>query len=250
MRMVAERNSLAQEINELQAKYSLLQFDVSEDGHASVHGILQFNADHNGKQASGEYEIKIDIPADYPNSVPVAFETGGQIAEDFHQYPSGALCLGAPLAVRQTFQKSRTLLCFVENLLIPYLFSHAYHEEHGEMPFGELEHGISGLVDFYEKLLHTNLPGILNLLRILADGRKRFRSYLSCPCNSGHLLGECHGRQIEELWTIMQPKEFAKELMDILRFLKKICPDIDSKQYLPYKTARKQRAKRRKQRPR
>ena len=149
---------LEKHVDELQSKYSSLQLGYSDDGKPFVEGVLRFHADYFGKEAQGEYNIRISIPEDYPLSSPIAYEIGGLIPLSFHRYESDLhLCLGAPPAVEMTFQESPTLLGFVEKLLIPHLFSHAYFSQHDEMPFGELKHGTLGLITFYNDFFGTTL---------------------------------------------------------------------------------------------
>ena len=173
---MAKKELLELQMDELQAKYQLLRLEFSQADNPVVQGTLRFDADYQGKEARGEYDIEIRIPDDYPRCVPSVRETGGRVPKDFHRYTNSDLCLGAPVAVRKTFLESPTLLAFVENLVIPHLFSHAYFAEHGEMPFGDLEHGSLGIFDFYKDLFGTDIPSTLLLLKTLADGRSGTRA--------------------------------------------------------------------------
>jgi hypothetical protein len=253
MSEIATKTLLEVHANELQAKYNLLQLGYSDLGKPIVQGTLRFHADYCGKEAQGEYDIRISIPDDYPISVPIAYEVGGAIARDFHRYASDLhLCLGAPAAVKMTFAESPTLLGFVEKLLVPHLFSHAYFVQHGEMPFGELDHGASGIITYYNEHFGTELLVTIKLLKILSDGSRRYKSYLSCPCQSNHHLGQCHGPHIEKLWSLMPSSYYANELKYILSYCEKTYTksDIDFSRYLPYKILKKQTAKLKKKKPR
>jgi hypothetical protein len=243
MAEVTKRTLLELQAGELQAKYQSLRLEYPHEGNPIVQGTIRFQAEYQGKEARGEYDIKIVIPENYPDDVPSVFETGGQLPSDFHKYKNSRLCLGAPVAVRKTFLASPTLLTFVENLVIPYLFSHAYSAEHGEMPFGELAHGISGILDFYNDLFQTETRSTLLLLRTLADGAERYKHYLPCPCGGAASLGQCHGPQLEGLWAVMRAQDYTQELTAIVAAFKRACPDIDFGKYLPYKTQKKRNAK-------
>ena len=104
----------------------------------------------------GEYEIDISIPKQYPDSLPLVFEIGGKIDRNYHHNPTGELCLATPIEIEMNFKKFPSLLGFVDNLVIPYLFSHAYFMKHGEMPYGERPHGSEGILQFYEEHFGTN----------------------------------------------------------------------------------------------
>jgi hypothetical protein len=247
------RTLLEVHADELQAKYNLLQLGYSDLGKPFVHGTLRFHASYCDKECQGEYDVRISIPEDYPLSVPVAYEVGGAIPQGFHRYASDLhLCLGAPAAVKMTFAESPTLLGFVDKLLIPYLFSHACFVQHGQMPFGELNHGASGIIDYYQEYFGTELLATIKLLKILADGSRRYKSYSSCPCQSQCHLAQCHGPQIEKLWSLVPSSYYAGELRYILEYCTKTYTQstVDFSRYLPYKTLKKQTAKLRKKKPR
>jgi hypothetical protein len=246
---MAKKELLELQMDELQAKYQLLRLEFSQADNPVVQGTLRFDADYQGKEARGEYDIEIRIPDDYPRCVPSVRETGGRVPKDFHRYTNSDLCLGAPVAVRKTFLESPTLLAFVENLVIPHLFSHAYFAEHGEMPFGDLEHGSLGILDFYKDLFGTDIPSTLLILKTLADGAQRYKSYLSCPCRSTKSLGECHGPQLEGLWDVMPSQNYAEEHKQIIAGCKRIRPDIDYNKYLPHKALRNKNARLRRHKP-
>lgn len=60
-----------------------------------------------------------------------------------HHNPDGTLCLEAPLTVHEVFRANETLINFVDNLLVPYLYIHSYYLKYGKLPFGEHAHGAS-----------------------------------------------------------------------------------------------------------
>ena len=154
MQQIACNGLLKKHFEELRQKYDGMIFSCKK---RLVHGNLVFSADYEGKFASGNYGIKILVPEDYPETVPTVIETGGKIADDFHRNkPSGDLCLGAPFAVRQLWKESPNLLGFVEKLVIPFLFSHAYRTSYGKMPYGELAHGTDGILQYYYEYFRTN----------------------------------------------------------------------------------------------
>ena len=51
---------------------------------------------------------------------------------------AGNFCLGAPIEVRRRFAGHKNLLRFIEDQVIPYLFSYSYKRDYGKLPFGEL----------------------------------------------------------------------------------------------------------------
>jgi len=188
-----KNNAIIQEISELIATYSGLSYWSDDNGNYIVFGKLIFKATYNEKSIKEEYDVEIIINDKYPDSLPSVKEIGHRIPRDFHQYKEeGLLCLGAPLDMKRQFNKKRTLLGFVENLIIPYLYSYSIKENKGIMPYGELSHGVEGILESYKELLGIdNDFVVLRFLKILSDDN--YRGHIDCPCGSNKKLRNCHG---------------------------------------------------------
>jgi hypothetical protein len=162
-----------------------------------------------------EYFIEITIPSNYPVKIPQAREVGGRIPHTFHTNLDGNLCLGAPIKNSKAFSKKKTLLGFIENCLVPFLYAFSYKVQKGKLPFGELPHGHKGIVQCYKTEFQTNdIKIIVGFLKILAQ--YDFPGFDECPCHSGKRLWKCHGDKIRELKTLQLPEEYASELHMIL----------------------------------
>jgi hypothetical protein len=151
--------------------------------------------------------------------VPGVRETGGRISLDYHKLEGGQLCLGAPTALRLKLSVSPTLLTFVEGILIPYLYGHAYFLKHGKMPFGELDHGVAGIRDELARIFSVNGGARPEEFLRLAGLQKRRANKQPCPCDSGLRLGRCHNRRVNNfrdrmgrLWC----RDEYERVMDIL----------------------------------
>ena len=201
-------------------KYINLRFERQDDGSGLVKGDLRFSASFNGESIEDSYEIELVIPADYPRKLPTVHEIGGRISKDFHRNPDASLCLGAPLQIRMKFQKNPTLLGFIEEQVIPYLYSHSYFEKYGKMPFGELSHGVKGIIEFYQELfILQSEVAVLGFLRILVD--KNYRGHHNCPCGSGIKLRFCHGPMLMDIMKQQNAEEFALEYLLVGDYLNK-----------------------------
>ncbi|HPM38249.1 MAG TPA: SEC-C domain-containing protein [candidate division Zixibacteria bacterium] len=197
----------------LHAQFPELRLKVAEDGSVQIVGRLAFSAEHGGIEIKDAYDVLLRVPSDYPRRIPSVFETGGRISEDHHKYDDGSLCLGVPLDLRRRFAANLTLLRFVEEAVVPYLYAYSYVEQRGEMPFGEWSHGLRGILDFYRSEFSTEDDLIvLGLLRILADDD--YRGHQPCPCGSGHRLRNCHGHKLRELQALQSPDGFLLEYLD------------------------------------
>lgn len=188
------------------------------EGPWYVRGQLKFSRAYLKQNIEDEYSIEILIPQDYPLVLPKTFETGGRIPRDFHQYQDGSLCLGAPLATKQKFRKRPSLLGYVEECVIPYLYSYSYKSKFGKMPFGELSHGGKGILEYYQEVFSVRDPRrVRRFLQILVDGNYSRR--VRCPCGSRKRLHSCHGDLLLELMKLGTPAEFYAEQNMIINYL-------------------------------
>lgn len=195
---IEKRKEILSQISELQNNYAGLSL-IADDAEALlVRGKLTFSAQYDGVSIEDEYEVEITIPQDYPDILPAVKETGGKVPEEFHLNPDGTLCLGVPLEVKRKFRQNPCLLGFVEELLIPFLYSNSYKEKYGEMPFGELSHGTEGILEYYKEAFDVDDDyAVLGFLRILAENG--YRGHMNCPCGSNTKLRDCHGKLLVEV---------------------------------------------------
>lgn len=194
---------------------------IPEDNKYFVRGNIHFCAQYSTHESIEDvFHIEIEIPNSYPSIPPVARDLGERIPQSFHSFEDGSFCLGAPLAVKMTFLNNPTLLGFVNSLLIPYLYSYSFQlAHHGKMPYGELSHGGSGLMNYYMSLFETSRPSaIINFLVILAF--QKYRGHSECPCGSGNKLRRCHGPFLLELQKQQTPDKFYFDLIYCNEFYK------------------------------
>lgn len=120
------------------------------------------------------------------------------------------------------FRQDPRLLTFINDQVVPFLFSFCYFTDHGTMPYGELAHGGPGIIDYYKGFFNvTALSAILRLLKILTDDS--YRGHLPCPCGSGINLRRCHGKQLLKLMQIQSQEQY---LIDCFTILYSLTPEI------------------------
>lgn len=198
------------QFKDLVLKYTELQLSLDPSSLYIIQGPLYFSAIYNEVAIEGNFLIKIILPNDYPRTPPVAQETEGR-TNNFHTNPADStLCLGSSLEVKKRFAEEPSLISFVENLLIPHLYSFSYKEKYGQLPYGELSHGGTGILEYYMEFFRvSNELCILGLLKILADDN--YRGHRDCPCESGKRLRQCHGTQLMYIRKIQTSFEFLKD---------------------------------------
>ena len=157
---------------------------------------------------------------------------------------AGNFCLGAPVEVRLRFAQHRNLLRFIEDQVIPYLFTYSYKNRYGELPFGELEHGYEGLLQYYKEFFETSMIGAMKLLKCLADDCAS--PLMACPCGSDRRLEACHGPRLAALESHLSSREFERELWAIIRRLRAAGFRLPERSVMPKRLWRLQERERRK----
>lgn len=158
-----------------------------------LEGAFVIKAWHDTTYIHDEYAIRIDIPLNFPQSIPVVYEVGNRIPSTYsHRYNNGKLCLAAQIEMESFFDQPRTLLDFVKRYVVSYLFTYSYFEKYGTMPAGERSHGALGEVEFLREYLGmSNDRNIWRFLNTVADHRFVFEPGGKCPCGSGMDMGGC-----------------------------------------------------------
>lgn len=139
------------------------------------------------------------VPNRFPRELPLVKESAGRIPKDFHTHDDHSLCLGSPVRQQLALSKSPTLPGFIRSCVIPYLYGFSYREKHGELPFGELDHGMKGIRNDLADLFGVQDRKAVEQMVYLAGMKKRNANKRPCPCGSGRRLGKCHNRRVNHL---------------------------------------------------
>jgi hypothetical protein len=123
--------------------------------------------------------------------------------------------VGAKTEIRLKLGPDSTLDCFVNGILISYLFQFSFLEKHGRMPFEELKHGVAGLLDYFASLYKVRDRRSAKALVLLTSLKKRRANKERCPCGSGRRLGRCHNRTVNDLRRRLGRKWFSEEYEEI-----------------------------------
>jgi hypothetical protein len=187
-------------IDDLLRRFPNLALRPQRDGRIVIAGDLQFSVVvPKFGVIEDAFRIEIRISENFPSTLPSIFERNGRIPKSYHKMTDDSLCLGSPLGLRLKATRGKTLLAFVEACVVPYLAGYCICERTGEVPFGELAHGIPGLLEEYGRLTGaTSNAACIGFIECLGQ-RKRVANRRTCPCGSGRRLGRCHNRRINPL---------------------------------------------------
>lgn len=146
------------------------------------------------------YLIEIEIPPDFPTSVPRVKEIGGRIPRivDRHIFTNDCVCLFLPDERWKYWPRGSRFSEFMRGPVNDYFASQTYFEQNDRWPFGERRHAQLGILDYYAEELGTlNLRVIQRCLELLA--LDALRVDLPCYCGSSRPVRNCHLAKVIEL---------------------------------------------------
>lgn len=188
------------EVEELLSQYQGLQIMATESESLVIEGDLSFNVTGpNEVNISDQYKIELEITKHFPSQIPKVWETGKRIPDNYHKLSKNSLCLGSPTQIRLSLTESTSILRFVDDFVVPYLYGYSYFKKYGEMPYGELSHYIEGLREFWRELFDAPTADEPEIFLCLAAMEKRVANKFPCPCGSRRRLGKCHNIAVNEL---------------------------------------------------
>ncbi|WP_370979005.1 hypothetical protein [Agaribacterium sp. ZY112] len=185
-------------------------------------GMLSFDAAPDSHELISDcFEIEVFIPSEYPEKMPLVWDAGARIRGDFeHINSDGSFCLAVPVEERIIFDQSPSLLGFIDNLVVPFLYGYSYWEKNAEMPFDERSHGAKGLLEYYLDLYSSSdkvavLKGVYGLVKV------GYKPHEKCPCGSGRKVLRCHKEQSKAIAKSQYKEKIAAEMYLILDDLTK-----------------------------
>ncbi len=176
------------------------------------------------------YKIEIEVPYDYPDSIPVVRDIGGRIPRtpEFHMFSDGRCCLFVPDAKEEVLPKGSSFLDFLNGPVRNFFLGQALVFRGQPWPFGERAHGLNGIMEYLTELVGTpDLQTIVNYLNYMS--RPNVKGHWPCPCGSGKCLRNCHFKHLLQLREKKSPQESRKSLFRILNFLNRFEQDSSRK---------------------
>lgn len=174
--------------SDLEKKYPDLRLSIDGDK-----GLLTgtFPILHNDIELD-RFHIEVRIPADFPEDIPVVYETAGRIPlmVDWHTFKNGNLCVVVPEEWLLN-PDSRSLIAYLDGPLRNFFINHALAEAGQPRPMGERSHGSKGLFEAYGEIVGSTDPK--SIVRHLDYcSAKKLKLHWKCPCGSGKRVSLCH----------------------------------------------------------
>ena len=196
------------DLEAIKSYFNKLNIEFTKE-HCLLIGNFNLNAMYNNVRLEGHFNLQIKININtYTKSIPTVIYLDNSISKNFHKNSNNNLCLGTNVEQELIFSKNPTIKGFIENLLIPYLFSYLYWVKYNEVPFGERSHGIYGIYEFYVDYFdNNNIQDIINLLEI-SIYYKRTKNKIN--------VGQKHLKKIKKLINVVDINLLIKDLKNLI----------------------------------
>lgn len=194
-----------------------LEFDMLYDPETGQSILNSGTPDGTSKfHITDKYQVEVILNTAKNSILPVTQEVGGRIENlasklskpiiDLHTYPDGSLCLCARQAELSYFPEKFELSVFIQELLIPFLYSNTFYERYGSRPWGEHQHGALGILEYYaDQQKFGDKELVRRTLKALKEDTNQYRiayvTYLnsfeirdhwSCVCGLKKRIDKCH----------------------------------------------------------
>ena len=207
-------------------KHKGLTISTLDNGLKIISGFIRVINPENNKSPV-TYNIKMEIPDNFPYAFPIVFEVGGKFPindhSKYHINPDKTLCLDIKASEIIKTKNGISLNKFISQELIPNL-SWRYCVLH-EYPFikEEWNHGEQGLIDFYKaRLRETNIFFMLKMMEVYVNPKSYNRNSI-CFCSNKKALQykNCHEKKQGAL-NLIGKKQVLQDFLSIKAFVKKV----------------------------
>lgn len=196
------------------------------DGNLHITGNLDI-----GFGEQNRYSIKIIVSNKFPDKIPEVHEIAGRVPSVMDRHfmsDNSGCCLVMPHLYRHFFKPLMTIEDFIDILVVPFFQNQLYYEINGSFVQG-YQHGEKGMMEYYSEIFGKGLSFktlqrlLMTVLMQREDGKTRICGHKRCPCESGRIQRQCHGKGLISL------KEFGSSIH--IKNTLTILQDLESLQY-------------------
>lgn len=214
------RDYLSSQIDAFLLEYPTFTVVEKDAEKIVLSGEYDLNGEYQGLVLSEIFQIKIEVPIDFPANLPEVYET--KTINNFpHKYANGKLCLMVDLELYIWLQNAPSLTRFFAEIVVPYLYSYKFYSITGEMPFGERSHGSEGVSEAMKEIFNVNDVLAAGRLLYYVVHNNKYRGHHLCPCGSGKNIRNCHAKILKEFFDHKGENAFSSllnlSLQEILR---------------------------------
>lgn len=210
--------SITDQISAVTECYPSLSVISDEDGY-TLTGIVTMAKTYNDVPLYDDYHLKIVVSSDFPLHIPSVFDTNNDVPEEFmHFLDDGSFCLGAYCDLRSFLDAHPSLVSFIDEIVMSYLYSVSYYRIYGTFPYGARSHGTEGIIEAYRERYNTDNDLMLEWLLFCLIGKIPYRGHSLCPCGSGKHLRKCHGGLLIKDIRSSYHDDFQNDAYEILYY--------------------------------
>lgn len=161
----------------------------------------------DGTEVLDRFQIEIEIPPEFPDSIPILREVSGRIPwhEDRHvNQRNGEAC---PIVPEEWLLRPDhgSILAFLDGPVRNFFLGQILVEAGQPWPFGERTHGVRGLLEAYGEMVGSaDRDTILRYLDCLS--KEMLKGHWDCPCGSAKRLRNCHLDELKMLHERIPPR--------------------------------------------
>jgi hypothetical protein len=183
-------------------------------GMCNIKGTLVIRDDQNHE--IDKFKIEIQIPPDFPQSVPSVREIGGRIPNNGKQHinPDGTACLFVPEEKYRYCPDGISLSDFINGPVRNFfLWQIDYELNGGNSSIGERAHGFDGRIEFYQEILNTKDGSkIIKFVKLLTLNHINGNS--KCWCGSNKSVHSCTNHFNElKFWRANISQKIAQDFL-------------------------------------
>lgn len=210
---------LSCQIDEVIHRYP--RFRVSKCGDVTLlEGIFELNAEVLGVPLCDTFDVRIEIPQEYPDELPKLYEPSSKIPNSFeHMYVDGSCCLGVNGELYMRFIQEPTLLHYVRDMVTDFFASVKWHIRFGSYPFGQRSHEAKGIFEFYRQYWRVDDDRLAARMLCVALVPGTYRGHKPCPCGSGITARKCHGPSFQRIFALPCKTILKKDCREMLRVI-------------------------------
>ena len=142
--------------------------------------------------------------------------------------PSGNACLCFIFDKDHYLPKGFNIPDFFHNLLVPFFYAQSYYENNNKWPWGEYEHGLFALFEWYAESRKQASIDMINecfnfiefyknkgykpaeIIQSLFKQNHEIKGHQPCVCGSSIKFRNCHPRIFNGLWKLKKDIDLLK----------------------------------------
>ncbi len=138
----------------------------------------------------------------------------GKSKFDMHRNPDDSICLAGTFDAYLFLESNKTIVDFIQELIIPFFYDQLYFEKFSEWPRGEYQHGLLGQIENFGKISQTHqnsfAPWLIGAIKTQKNmkvvealtRKKGVKGTIPCLCGSGKIIRKCHNDLFKGLWAL------------------------------------------------